>query len=124
MTNVPQAASAVDIRGIDKAELLAALHNHSMPMGMGILQARGDLTADEARTLIEQAAGGKASDDHGRMFDLKSKGSLYFDYLYGRPLKVDISGDEISPLGFDRDNGGPGTLAAIVARLRKAGGAR
>jgi hypothetical protein len=112
----------VNIKGVDKAELLAVLRNHSRPMGMGFLQDTGrELTVDEARGLIEQAQKGARSDDHGRMFGLKSRDSLYFDYLHGRPLKVDIGGDEVDAWGYDRDNGGPGTLAAIVDKLRAGG---
>lgn len=115
--------SKVNVQGVDKAELLAALRNHSRPMGMGFLQDTGrSLTVDEARALIEQAQRGKRSDDHGRMFGLKSRDELYFDYLHGRPLKVDIAGDEIDAWGYDRDNGGPGTLAGIVDKLRADGG--
>lgn len=117
--------NTVDITGVDKAELLAALRNHSRPMGMGFLQDTGrELTVDEARALIEKAQSGARSDDSGRMFGGRSNGSLYFDYLHGRPLKVDIAGDEVDAWGYDRDNGGPGTLAAIVDKLRANGGAK
>jgi hypothetical protein len=110
---------AVDITGIDKGQLLAALFNNAAVMGMGYRQDIGrDLTNDEARELVEKAAAGERSDDHGRMFGLKSRGRLYFDYLYGRPLKTDLCSDRIDPCGYDRDNGGPGTLAGIVEKLR------
>jgi len=29
----------------------------------------------------------------------------YFDYLKGRVMKVDLSGDELDPWLYDRDNG-------------------
>lgn len=114
--------SKVNIQGVDKAELLAALRNHSRPAGMGFLQDTGrSMTVDEARALIARAQGGLGSDDSGRMFGLKSDGKLDFDYLHGRPLKVDITEDEVDAWGYDRDNGGPGTLAAIVDKLRANG---
>ena len=107
----------INIAGIDKAELLAALYNNSRPMGMGFLRAKdGVMTADDARK--ELGTGG----DHGRDFGANSCGNspMYFDYLHGRPLKVDLSGDSLRPWGYDRDNGGPGSAARIVESLRNA----
>ncbi len=102
---------SIDISGIDKAVLLAALYNNSRPMGMGFLQARsGAMSAEEAAEEI------KRGDDSARMFGNKTE--LYFDYLRGRPLKSNISGDTFRPWGYDRDNGGPGTAAKIIAKLR------
>lgn len=105
----------IDIKGIDKAELLAALYNNSRPMGMGFLQARpGELTIEQAR----EACG--YGDDSTRMLGKNAAGNreLYFDYLHGRPLKSDLSGDTFRPWGYDRDNGGDGTAARIIESLR------
>lgn len=105
----------IDIKGIDKAELLAALYNNSRPMGMGFLQARdGVMTIEQAQAEI------KTGDDSARMFGKDgSHRELRFDYLRGRPLKADISGDSFRPWGYDRDNGGEGAAARIVARIRE-----
>lgn len=104
----------INIVGIDKAELLAALYNNSRPMGMGFLQARdGIMTKEEAQKAIE------VGDDSSRMFGKREElgtRHLYFDYLFGRPLKIDISGDTVRPWGYDRDNG-QGAVARIVAKL-------
>jgi hypothetical protein len=108
-------SEAIDIKGIDKAELLAALYNNSRPMGSGFLQAiPGDMTVEQARKEIE------SGDDSSRMFGKNRCGNreLYFDYLRGRPLKSDISGDTFDPWGYDRDNGGKGAAARIVEALR------
>ena len=37
--------------------------------------------------------------------ELISRGDLYFDYLYGRVMKIDLAGDELDPWLYDRDNG-------------------
>ena len=42
---------------------------------------------------------------------------IYFDYLYGRCLKVDIGGDEMKADLFDRDHG-QGALAGVIESLR------
>ena len=77
----------LDISKLDKASVLAALFNHSKQQGMGFLHARGKspITNDEAAELL--------------------KDSTYFDYLHGRVMKVDLSGDSLDPCLYDRDNG-------------------
>ena len=72
---------------LTKEEVLCALYNNARCQGLGVLHYRkGDLSLEEARELL--------------------KITTYFDYLYGRVLKVDLSDDA----GFDewlyeRDNG-------------------
>lgn len=103
----------IDITGIDKAALLAELHNGSRAMGMGALHdISRDMTTEEARVIIT------AGDDRRRMFPGAGiKRELYFDYVQGRPLKADLSGDEFNPALYDRDNG-QGAGAAAVERAR------
>jgi len=72
---------------LTKEEVLCALYNNAKCQGMGFLHYKAEnLTIEEAEKLLKLAT--------------------YFDYLYGRVLKVDLSND----LGFeewlyDRDNG-------------------
>jgi len=104
----------IDISGIDKAALLVALFNNSAPGGMGFLQAGFGptvMTVDDARQVI-------ASEHHDPG---APREGLSYDYLFGRPLKSDISGDSYDPWGYDRDNGGPGTAAGIIEKLRTQG---
>jgi len=112
----------VVIAGLSKAAVLAALYNASEPQGLGFLQARpGDMTEAEAEALVTPEG---AIDDHVRHFGRLShqEHRLYFDYVFGRPLKVDLTKDEFDPWGFDRDNGGPGAAEKVVARLRERSG--
>ena len=100
----------VDISGLDKAAVLATLFNASAPSGMGFLQARfgpSIMTVEDAQQVIN--AGGT------------NRGKLSFDYLFGRPLKFDLIGDEFDPWGFDRDNGGTGTASRLIEDLRASG---
>lgn len=96
-------STAIDIKGIDKAELLAGLYNASRQKGMGFLHSRGgrDMTKEQAEEEIKAA-----------------QPELYFDYLHGRVMKVQLSGDTLSPWGFDRDNH-EGAAAEVVAEIRK-----
>jgi len=41
------------------------------------------------------------------------KNNEYFDYLYGKIMKVNLSGDEFSPTLYDRDNGEGSAFKAI-----------
>lgn len=102
----------VDISGLSKAEVLAALFNASSPGGMGFLQAKNGpqvMTVEAAERIIQNGG----SPDPGP----RSNG-LDYDYLYGRPLKVNLENDEFDPWGFDRDNGGDGTAQRIIDALR------
>lgn len=79
--------SDIDISKMDKAEVLAKLFNSSQPQGLGFLQSPAEpMTADEARQLLND-------------------GQTYFDYLRGRVMKVDLSGDFLRVGLYDRDNG-------------------
>lgn len=94
----PGSPGMVPINGI-KIEALQALWYCAKTQGMGILQAilKTSLTLREAKDLlIEQT---------------------YFDYLFGRVMKVDLEGDEFDPCLYDRDNG-PDAAADAVAQIR------
>lgn len=77
-----------------KAAVLAALYNNSKVQGMGFLQAKpGEMTEDEAAELLKE--------------------ETYFDYLYGKVMKVNLATDELNPWLYDRDNGEGSALNAI-----------
>lgn len=86
----------LDIKGLDKAEVLKALYDSSHVQGMGFLQAvpEGTVTVDHCRELLKK--------------------STYFDYLYGRGLKVDLSGDEFDERLYERDNSSGSAARALV----------
>lgn len=91
----------MNISKFTKAQVLAALHNGSKVQGMGIFQATGrPMTTEEAQ---------KEIDDR--------EGDLYFDYLHGKVMKIDLSGDELNPRLYDRDNG-EGAAEAIISKLQ------
>ncbi len=107
----------VDISGLSKAAVLAALFNASAPAGMGFLRAQNGpdvMTEEDAQQYVNNGT----SPDPGSRWPNEH---LYFDYLIGRPLKVNISDDSFDPRGFERDNGGPGTAQRVIDRLRATG---
>lgn len=78
--------ATINIKGKDKAEVLVALYNHAKPLGLGVkLYDSTPMKVEEAKNLL--------------------KGETYFDYIKGRVLKVDMSGDELDVSLYDRDNG-------------------
>ncbi len=91
----------VDIRGLSKALVLAAMFNASRPQGMGFISSLSGPDSLDIEAAEKEIAK-----------------SLDFDYLFGRPLKFDLTGDSFDPWGYDRDNGGPGAAQEIIDRVR------
>ena len=79
----------VNIKNLDKATVLVSLWNYSHGQGMSFLGNPNNkkLTLEKARFLIEK--------NH----------FMYFDYVLGRVIKVDLSKDEFDPRLYDRDCG-------------------
>ncbi len=90
----------MDIKGLNKAEVLAALYNNAKPQGMGFLQfTPEDIDANKAQQLL-------------------NTGMTYFDYVGGRVMKINLKHDEVSTWGYDRDNG-EGAAENPIKHLRK-----
>lgn len=88
----------MNIKGLDKAEVLVALFNASKQQGMGFGDPRGDsdMNVETAREIVVQRTD--------------------FDYLYGRVMKIGIGGDEVETRLYDRDNG-HGAVERAIAHL-------
>jgi hypothetical protein len=84
---IPAGLRVISIAGLDKAGVLATLYNNARMQGKGVRNPAGSavLTREQAADLLS------------RWTD--------FDYLQGRVLKVDLSGDEFTFGLYDRDNG-------------------
>jgi hypothetical protein len=91
----------MNIKGLDKAEVLAALFNESRQQGMGFLDSRGhgNMTVEAAREIL--------------------KTQQYFDYLHGRVMKIGLEGDDLEVRLYDRDNG-HGAAEHAIAHLLAA----
>ncbi len=85
----------VNIKGLDKAEVLMALYNRAKPQGASFLHyAPNPLSKEEAITLL--------------------KTHTYFDYVQGRVMKVDLKSNvEFEEYLYDRDNGDSAAASAI-----------
>lgn len=91
----------IDISGLSKAAVLAALYNAARPQGMGFLHySPQPMSEAEAEGILTEI--------------------IRFDYLRGRVMKVDLSGDAFEERLYDRDNG-QGAAAFVVGVLRQTG---
>lgn len=97
----------IDIKGLDKAEVLLALWTSSRMQGMSFLGYKKDMTLAYAQECIEQA----------RHIGMSGEEEIYFDYLNGKVMKIDIAPDEIDPRLYDRDNG-EGAAQKAIDNLR------
>ncbi len=112
----------VDISGLDKADVLAALWNNSQVLGMGILQEHtgpGGGAREMDREWAQNLLDGAQTTDYALPRASKG-GEHYFDYLHGRLMKIRLEGDELDTHGYNRDLG-PGRAEAVIARLRETG---
>jgi hypothetical protein len=96
--------SKINCGTLAKGVVLAHLYNNSKPLGMGLYQYKAKaMTKADANKLLE--------------------GNNYFDYLHGRPMKINFSNyPELDPWGYDRDNGGTGTMEHLVGELKNGKG--
>jgi hypothetical protein len=91
----------INIEGLKKSEVLAALYNHAIPMELGISdRPHKDMTPDEAEKLLEECT--------------------YLDYLKGRILKVNLRSDvEFDESIYDRENGCGTATEAVDSIMHK-----
>jgi len=84
----------ISIAGLNRADVLAVLYNAAKPQGLGFLHYDPTpMERAEAEALISEYT--------------------YFDYLKGRVMKIDLSGDELDVQWFNRDNGAGSAEVAI-----------
>lgn len=80
-------------------------HRHQRPQQggrAGFAQHRdGDMSVEQAQAILDG-------------------GQTYFDYLEGRVMKVDLSGDSFETYLYDRDNG-EGAAFTVIRALRESG---
>lgn len=89
----------VDISNLNKAEILASLFNASRPLGMGFMQNHCEaMSVEEAEELLKKATS--------------------FDYVRGRVMKINLSGNELRTGLYNRDNG-QDAAERVIAKLRQ-----
>jgi len=95
----------VDIDGLPKEKILAALYNRANPQGMGILMYSPDVMDAGRAFIVINFRGDDACYNAGEDPKNELRNEFYFDYLFGRAMKVDISGDCFSSKQYNECNG-------------------
>lgn len=95
----------VDIKGLDKAEVLHALWRHSHVQGLSFMGLSPEgFTLQKAQELIKERQ--------------EKNARLYFDYVEGHVIKCDLSGDSFDEFLYDRDCGS-GAAENAINELRR-----
>lgn len=88
----------MNIAGLNKAAVLAALYNNARVQGLGFLQASNKpMQESEAAKILKE--------------------QTYFDYLKGRVMKINLANDEVNTWLYNRDNG-EGEAERVIEELR------
>jgi hypothetical protein len=116
--------ATIDITGLEPAGVVAALYNHARPVGLGTEAEGSDtyLGVGEVRRLLDEVP--TVSVRQVPPSDLPYAdifGTLFINYLQGRPLHVTITGSELDTGRYDRDHGA-GAAERIVNHLKQTGG--
>ncbi len=92
----------MNIAGIDKAIVLAALYNRARTIGLAGMMDFDPTPLDVlvARKIIKERRGANP---------------LYFDYFQGRCMKIDLSRDEVDTTLFDNEYGPGAAQRALDA---------
>jgi hypothetical protein len=91
--------SKVNIGGIPKATVLVALWNAAKKWS--VFDVKSAMSESRALKLTSNSK------------------DLWFDWVDSRCLKVDLTGDQLDPILYDRDNGGAGAAARVIDNLRR-----
>lgn len=98
----------INIKGLDKAEILYSLYHNSHTQGMsflGLPRTKEGFTLEHAQKLIKETGYDPEGENRPRC--------LYFDYVEGHVIKCDITNDEFDEQWYDRDCGEGAAAQAI-----------
>lgn len=126
--------SRVDISGLDKAAVLAALYNGSAPIGLSFSVYRpGSLDIEAMRRKMKSRKAEIGRVEEANSPDLKNppslkeewvrrigKGEYSFDLMNGRPLHISVAEDSFNPDEYDK-RFGKGAAQRIIDILRITG---
>lgn len=109
----------MDISGLSKEEVFAALYNAAISRGLGFLHYDPKpISAEEAEEIMTFFG-----DDNRRIFGSlgpEYNDGLCFDYVYGRVLKVDLTFDDVAVYAYNEANG-EGVAERAIWHLRTTG---
>ncbi len=107
----------IDTTGLERAQVLAALINGTIPRGSGHrdVNARSTMTYLDAKVIIEERR--VRINKH---FDPEFESKRYwFDLVGGRPIMVNLEDETgFDPYDYDTNGGGSGSAQGLITRLR------
>lgn len=103
----------VDISGLEKVDVLIALWEGSKMQGLSFLGFQGAMTKEVAQGYIDDARIPNYKEWDSVSNSWVEREQIYFDYLNGKVMKIDIAPDMIDPRSYDRDNGKGAAQSAI-----------
>ncbi|WP_340375719.1 hypothetical protein U5640_11610 [Streptomyces sp. SS7] len=116
----------IDIAGLERADVLAALYNHTKPFGAAgqlVPFALETLAPADAQVFINAAKQRNIREAPARdTVYVELDGTLSLDYLWGHSLKLAFDGDVVDATVYDIDNGA-GLAARAIEHLRATGSA-
>lgn len=119
LKNIDFLENALNIKGVPKEKILAALYNQAIPQGLGILMyEKKEMTEQEAWWIINFRGDDNCFRAGENPRDML-RNELYFDYLFGRALKVDLSGDCFCSRLYDQNNGENSAKKALKGLIRQ-----
>lgn len=107
----------VGISGLDKVDVLIALWKNSKMQGMSFLGHQGEMTRESAQQYINDIRVPDFLEWDSSLNDFVEREQIYFDYLNGKVMKIDIALDTIDTRSYDRDNG-KGAAQSAINKLR------
>jgi len=114
----------VSIEGLDKAAVLAALYNRSITGGMGFFHYDPTpMTVEQAREIFRSFERVTKKFLFWTIEKRPAARYIYFDYLQGRPMKVDLTSDiEFDATWYDDPAyNGEGAAEEAIRLLRETG---
>lgn len=99
--------ATVNIQGLPKSQVLAALVNRAGGLKLGSEHPRTNqpMSPEVAEEYIAAAR------------KMGNPDQLFFDSVAGRPIRADLTGDSFDPFQFDQE-AGEGEAAAVITKLR------
>lgn len=110
----------MNVAGLDKARILMALWNRAYAPGLGamISAVQKPMTIEKAQEILKPF---NASEFHvdDTFSNSPQQEPIYFDYLMGRVMKINIAPDWLDTRLYNRDNGHEAAELAILDEFTK-----
>jgi hypothetical protein len=117
------ADGTLDVGHLEMAEVLRRLYNASGSLGLGRLHfTPEEMTLEQAQKVIDTRMALVPADAHPDVETYIRRHALYFDYLQGRVMKINLAERrDLMVRLYDRDNGEGAAARALGIETKEAG---